>query len=423
VQIKPDGALSVSLEFAPDDHLDVGRLALAGGIGYLQYSEAFRDSGLQLNPLAPAPDTRLVAAPEPRAFRGLHGIFADSLPDAWGTELLRRRAIEHGIDFASLTPLDLLACVGRRGPGALVYRPEISFGADRGIDLDQLARESLRVTEGQDTAAVDELARLAGSSGGARPKVLVGMNAAGHLVGSTSPLPDGYDAWIIKFRGSREPIDVGPREAAYADMARAAGLHVMETRVMSSTFGRPGYFATKRFDRGPNHARIHVASAAALLESTWEIPSFGYDELLKATSMITRHQPDVLMTYRRMVFNVLAHNRDDHAKQHGYLMTADGAWRLAPSYDLTFSSGPGGEHYLTVNGRGTDITLADFERVADNIGISLRQAHEIVDEVTTGISRFREFAQTYGVRRTSIIEIQRAIEHQLSRRVARTRRP
>jgi serine/threonine-protein kinase HipA len=163
---------------------------------------------------------------------------------------------------------------------------------------------------------------------------------------------------------------------------------------------------TKRFDRGPNNGRIHVASAAALLETASDIPSFGYDELLKATTLITRHQPDVLMTYRRMVFNVLAHNRDDHAKQHAYLMSPDGNWRLAPAYDLTFSSGPGGEHYLSVAGRGKDITHADFERAAENQEISRKLAREIIEKVATGISRFRDFAQSYGVRRSSITEIQ-----------------
>jgi serine/threonine-protein kinase HipA len=422
VQIRPDSALNVSLEFTSGSEVGVGRLAVARGLAYLQYANEFIHSGLRLNPLAPTPDTRLIPAYEPRAFGGLHGVFADSLPDGWGTELLRRRAVARGIDFDSLTMLDRLACVGRNGPGALVYQPEITFGAEGHIDLDLLANESLRVTEGQDTAIVDTLARLGGSSGGARPKILVGMNATGHLIGSAFPLPEGYDAWIIKFRGSREPIDVGPREAAYADMARAAGLGVMETRLISSDAGGPGYFATKRFDREPNNQRIHVASAAGLLETAWDIPSFGYEELLKATAMITRHQPDVLMKYRRMVFNVLAHNRDDHAKQHAYLMSSQGDWRLAPAYDLTFSTGPGGEHYLTVNGRGKDITHADLERVAETQGISRKVARAIIDEVTVGVSQFREIAKTCGVRRSSITEIQKAIDPALTRRVVRTQR-
>jgi serine/threonine-protein kinase HipA len=422
VQIRPDIALVVALEFAPERTVTVGRLAMARGIAYLQYADAFIGAGLRLNPLAPTPDARLTPAAEPRAFRGLHGVFADSLPDAWGTELLRRRAVAHGIDFASLTPLDLLACVGRSGPGALVYTPEIDVGTDATVDLDVLAHASLRVTEGQDSAVIATLARLGGSSGGARPKILVGMDADGHLIGSTFPLPHGYDAWIIKFRGSREPIDAGPREAAYADMARAAGLDVTETRLIASDAGGPGYFATKRFDRGPDNSRIHVASSAALLETAWDIPSFGYDELLKATNVITRHHADVLMAYRRMVFNVLAHNRDDHAKQHAYLMGPDGAWRLAPAFDLTFSSGPGGEHYLTVNGRGTDITGADLARVAENHGIARKRAREIIDEVTSGVSRFREFARTYGVRRSSITEIHKAIDAQLMRGVSRGRK-
>jgi len=406
----PPAALRALLRFAPDHELAAGRLALDGGIALFEYAPSFLASGLLLNPFFPEPrDGELVSARNPRYFEGLHGVFWHSLPDAWGMTLMRRRAEAHGIAFNSLSAIDLLRLVGSRGPGALVYQPEAPLRDDDAIDLDIVADDAMATAMGDEPTDIDQLERLGGSSGGARPKVLVGIGPDGALHPGDRDLPDGIEHWIVKFRSSRNDAeDIGPLEAAYADMARAAKLHVSPTRLLEGTRGR--YFATKRFDRLPGNRRVHMLSAAALLDAPWEQPAIGYDDLLRTTRFVTRDQRAVDAMFRRMVFNVLAHNRDDHANQHAFLMTADGRWELAPAYDLTFSRGPGAEHYLDVGGRGgDDITRTQIEALGKIHGLSKKRADAIISEVSEAVSDFRSFAATYAVSPRTLVLVENAI--------------
>jgi serine/threonine-protein kinase HipA len=404
--------LRVSLEFAPDRIVPVGRVALDRGTAVLEYAPEFLASRLEINPLFPPPGTELVRAAEPRVFGGLHGVLADSLPDAWGELLMRRRAAASGIDYHALTVLDKLAAVGRRGMGALAYQPAFSASDEAGIDLDLLAHASLEVLEGRDSDVIPQLERLGGSSGGARPKVLVAMNEAGEVRSGTDDIPAGFEAWIVKFRSARDVPDIGPLEAAYGAMARAAGVEMAESKLVAATRG-PGYFATKRFDRTPGGGRRHVLSVAGLLELDWERSSLDYGELLKAVRVVTRHQGEVEKMFRRMVFNVLAHNRDDHTKQHAFLMDGTGRWTLAPAYDLTFSQGPGGEHYLTVAGNGTDVTPTAIGAVAKGDGIGAATVREVTNQVIDAVARFASFAREYGVSARTTSEVGKTLDRTL----------
>lgn len=404
--------LRVSLEFAPDRIVPVGRVALDRGTAVLEYAPQFLASRLQINPLFPPPGTELVRAAEPRAFGGLHGVLADSLPDAWGELLMRRRAAASGVDYHALTVLDKLAAVGRRGMGALAYQPAFSASDEAGIDLDLLAHASLEVLEGRDNDVIPQLERLGGSSGGARPKVLLAMNEAGEVRSGTDDIPAGFEAWIVKFRSARDVPDIGPLEAAYGAMARVAGVEMSESKLVAATHG-PGYFATKRFDRIPGGGRSHVLSVAGLLELDWERSSLDYGELLKAVRIVTRHQGEVEKMFRRMVFNVLAHNRDDHTKQHAFLMDGTGRWRLAPAYDLTFSQGPGGEHYLTVAGSGADITPTAIGAVAKREGIGAAAVREVTSQVVDAVSRFASLARDYGVSDRTTSEVGKTLDRTL----------
>lgn len=398
--------LRVTLDF-PDGRLPVGRLAMQRGIAYLEYDAAFITGGLTLDPLRPPPENGLIAA-EPRPFDGLHPMFADSLPDAWGTLLVRRRAESQGIALEDLSVLDRLAIVGSGGMGALVYEPETDpLREPATIDLDELATASHAVLEGAASDVLDELIELGESSGGARPKVLVGKNAADHLIAGTHAMPRGYEAWLVKFRHASDRADIAPIEAAYADMARAAGLIVSPTALLPARTG-PGYFATKRFDRGPENERIHFASIAALLNTDYRVPGITYENLLQAVRAVTRDHRDVEAAYRRMAFNVLANNRDDHAKQHACLLASDGPWRFGPAYDLTFSTGAGGEHFLTVNGRGRDIRREDLLKVGKDQ--SIKSADAILDEVATAIANFADYAERYDVSKASTDAIRKSIE-------------
>jgi serine/threonine-protein kinase HipA len=418
MRLRPGEPLRVSLTYAPDDEVAVGRLAVDRNRALFEYDKAFIASGARINPGWPAPDRAVIPAKDPRTFKGLHGIFADSLPDAWGLELMRRRLAEQGQNYNDLSALDRLALVGDTGGGALVYRPDHAEHVDGAIDLDALAEGALAL-DGSPAEVVEELALLGGSSGGARPKVFIARNVGSNVVAGSGAIPDGYEAYIVKFRGQSDVVDIGPLEAAYADMARAAHIDVAPTLLIPATSG-PGYFATQRFDRDPNNARIHMLSVAAIIEADWSEPAIDYVNLISLVDHVTRDHVAAEQMFRRMVFNVLAANPDDHTKQHSFLQKRDGDWTLAPAYDLTLSSGPNGEHYLAVNGKGKNITIDDVLAVAREASIKPVRARAIIDEVRAAIADFPTFARTYDVTPATLAAFQRATE---ATRVAPTAAP
>ena len=406
MMLRPDEPLRVVLAYGPDDELPVGRLALDGRQAVFEYDDAFIGSGLRLNPLWPEPSRTLVRAQNPRAFKGLPGVFGDSLPDAWGHALMRRRLAGQDVDYDGMTALAQLALVGDTGVGALIYHPDHADHTEAPIDLDALAEGAVQL-EGTATDVVEDLARLGGSSGGARPKVFVARNPAGHLIASTGALSAGYEPYIVKFRGRVDVEDIGPLEAAYADMARAAGIDVAPTLLIPATGGH-GYFATHRFDRGPANTRIPMLSVAAMIEADWSEPAIGYVQLIALTFQVTRNHAAAEQMFRRMVFNVLAANADDHTKQHSFLQGRSGEWILAPAYDLTLSNGPNGQRYLDVNGRGTAITLDDIHAVARESSIKSVRARSIVDDVRSAVSEFKTYASAYGVTTATVTAFRRA---------------
>lgn len=189
----------------------------------------------------------------------------------------------------------------------------------------------------------------------------------------------------MKFRALVDPVDIGPVEQAYAAMARATGITMAESRLLPASDG-PGYFATRRFDRPTPGQRLHMVSLAGAIEAPPHAPSLDYDGFLRSTMAITRDVRDVEEAFRRMVFNVLACNRDDHTRQHAYFMDAEGTWRLAPAYDLTYSAGPGGEHYFAVAGEGRAPNRANVEQVGKIHGIAPKRIAHIIEEVGAAVS-------------------------------------
>jgi serine/threonine-protein kinase HipA len=400
--------LSVEMK-AGAEGLPVGRLAMDRGRAVFEYDAAFISAGLSLHPLWGAPSREPIAARNPRTFEGLHGVFADSVPDAWGRELMRRRCAREGLDFDSLMGLERLALVGERAMGALAYRPAVPVTGDDAIDLDVLAIEAHEILEGRDSDVLLELERLGGSSGGARPKVLVALNDRDEARSGVGDIPDGYEAWLVKFANSHDVPDIGPLEAAYVAMARASGLRVPDHRLIAAKRG-PGYFASKRFDRGAGAVRKHVISAAGVLDLDWAVPQIDYDNLLRLVRAVTRDQQEVEEMFRRMVFNVAAHNRDDHAKQHAFIYEqVTKRWTLAPAYDLSNSSGPGGEHYLAVAGEGRNVSARAVKVVAHAHDIKPRRVREIVAEVLEGVEAFEKFAADYDLSVTTRTATSRAI--------------
>jgi serine/threonine-protein kinase HipA len=409
VKIAPGTPLRVSLDFGVGRVVPVGRLALVDGVAALGYEASFRASGLAINPYdRMPPDNRAIIAKNPRFFDSLHGVFADSLPDAWGELLMRRRAERAGLSYGALTALDRLAAVGRTGMGALTYEPEIELpGTDSTrIDLDALSADAMAVLEGHASELLDQLSRLGGSPGGARPKILVGIDARDNLRAGEANLPETFEHWLVKFRAPNDSAEIGRIEAAYAEMARAAGVDISATRLIETPRG-PGYFATRRFDRDGN-VRFHMLSFAGMLDVRWHVPSIDYGDALSLVRQVTARDDDVERMVRRMFFNVVAHNRDDHAKQHAFIMDAGGIWRLAPAFDLTFARGPGGEHYLAVGGYGKDIPKRRLLNVAkEQIGTA--RAVEALARVVEVVSDFNAFAKRFGIDERSSREIEEAI--------------
>jgi len=400
MRLAPGVPLKVALAFdAAKPRLPVARLAMADRVAQLEWEEPVIAAGLPVSPLLYPPERGLQAA-RSREFEGLHGFLADSLPEGWGQLLMRRRLSKLGVNIDTLTPLERLALVGDQGRGALVFEPATAPPDDiESLNLDELAAASAEILAGEDGALADTLAGLAGASGGARPKIHVGFDGDGAISVSDGEIAPGHEAWIVKFPAKEDPIDIGPIEAAYAAMALAAGLNLSAHRLIPAKAG-PGYFATRRFDRPAPGLRLHMVSLSGAIEARASLPS-SYDTFLRATHAITRHAEDVAAAFRRMVFNVLACNRDDHTRQHAYLMDAAGEWRLAPAFDLTYAPGPGGEHYLDIEGEGRHPTRAQVSSLGKRHGLDAKRVALVIEEVAGAIADWPNQAKSVGVTKGS----------------------
>lgn len=333
-----------------------------------EYTDTWLEEGFSISPFY-LPLKRQVFVPVKNYFDGLFGVFSDSLPDAWGRLLLDRMLQKSGQNKDTLTVLDRLAIVGESGMGALTYRPQREMKYDIEPDnLDILAEQCCKILNTEYSEKLDELYALGGTSGGARPKIFTQV--------------DGED-WIIKFPAHVDPIDVGKMEYDYACCAGKCGIIMTETRLFPSDKCK-GYFGTKRYDRERKDGKIyryHVITASALLEVSHEIPSLDYNELMKLTKILTKDR-DVEQMYRRMCFNVYAHNRDDHSKNFSYIYDEEHArWELAPAYDLTYSNTYYGEHTTTVNGNGRNPGLADLVAVGEKAGMKKNICKEIAEQI------------------------------------------
>jgi serine/threonine-protein kinase HipA len=388
----------------------VGRMAWRQSefMTYFEFDRAFLDDPLPISPFG-LPAKPGVFAATRGLFEGVHGLFNDSLPDGWGRKLLDRSLQRRGLDFRFLTPLDRLAAVGASGMGALLYHPEMPLDEappNGPADLDWLAGQARLAEDDVPEADVDRLRQAEGSSGGARPKIVMAYDPEVRSVryDDGRDLPPGFSRWLLKFSSKDDPSEMGAEEYAYASMARAAGVEFPEVDLIRTR--TTGYFAVRRFDRDGG-ARRHVHTASGLIGTDYRLAgSFDYDTLLRLTHVLTKDAREVAQMFRRMAFNVFGHNRDDHAKNHAFLMDAGGRWRLSPAYDVTFSNGPGGEHNLAVAGEGRRPGEREILKVAETASVPKGEARRIVEEVREAVRRWPEFADEAGLsaRRTSEID-------------------
>lgn len=374
--------LRVSLKFAPDRIRTMGTLSAIGRDTAFRFDADFLSAGLDPAPFR-LPVKAGVAVYDHAGGMETFGLFEDSLPDGWG-----RRLVDGYFRKTCgrlPTVLERLSCVGANGMGALTYEPMTDIdGQGDGLDLARVADAAMDFDAGLSEDVLPEVRRAGGSSGGARPKAWVGLNpVTGEICADRESLPAGFEHWLVKFNTRAEGDGAGEMEYRYYEMAVAAGAEMSPCRLLETKAGR--FFATKRFDRGPNGERWHFASAAGLLHADFRTSGDEYALLFKLTDALTRDYSAKRELFLRACLNVLAHNRDDHLKNFGFLMDARGRWRLSPFYDFTYSQGPNGWQTMSVSGEGADPGEKDLLRLAGEVGLLGADAKEILGQVKSAV--------------------------------------
>lgn len=362
----------------------VGLLYENAGRVFFEYSPDFLQSGIALSPFK-LPLKPGVFEDEKRTFDGLFGLFNDSLPDGWGCLLLDRKLRKRALSYDSITPLSRLSMIGLNPMGALEYEPADEAAEEVGnVELDSLSGKVDKILAGNDSDVLDELLKLNGSSGGARPKIVAYVSDDRQKIihGGANP-PAGFTPWIIKFSERHDKLNSGETEYRYSLAAKEAGIDMPPTHLFPSKNGG-GYFGVQRFDRTPQ-GKVHVHTACGLLHASHRFSCLDYENLLKLTLVLTRDITQAEEMVRRMVFNVKSGNRDDHSKNFSFLLNKNFEWRLAPAYDLTPSAGINGEQTAMVNGKGRNITDEDLIAAAKVADIPASAVRSIINTVESAL--------------------------------------
>lgn len=395
--------INVFIRFSGDEFF-VGKLILDNRLIYFKYDDDFINLGLNLSPFKLKYTNEIqVAAPDP--FRGIFGVFDDSLPDGWGMLLLNRALEKKGHSINDINILDQLAYIGDTGKGALIYRPAFTENENFSnlIDLDRLKTAMDEIYYGTSTEVIEELMSLGGSSGGARPKANVGYNLQkNEIIHGQNTLPDGFNHWIIKFPSSGDLEDIANIEYAYYKMAISAKIEMSECKLLESTKGFQ-VFATKRFDRDGND-RIHMHSMAGLMHDNFRLSNIDYGHIINTAYQLEQSASVREKVLRLAAFNIYSYNRDDHSKNFSWLMDKSGKWTLAPAYDLTYSSTGFDEHSTRVGGEGANPGRKNLIELAKEF--SINKPKEIIDQVQESIAKWPVIAKECGVSKVSIKRIQ-----------------
>lgn len=404
----------------------VGAVFLEEGedVAAFEYSGDFARSGIELAPLTMPLSRRVYRFPAlPRAtFHGLPGLLADSLPDRFGNALIDAWLAREGRLSESFSAVERLCYTGRRGMGALEYAPALGprDRTSKPLDLDRLVdlasellsrREGFRAALGGETPEEDlrSILQVGTSAGGARAKAVIAWNPRTSEVRSGQvEAPAGFEHWLLKFDGvtgnrDREFVDgagYGEVEYAYHLMAAAAGIGMSECRLLEEHTRR--HFMTRRFDRTAEGGKLHMLSLGALAHYDFNAPgAHGYEQAFAAARALGLGVEGVEELYRRMVFNLLARNQDDHVKNIAFLMDRRGRWSLAPAYDLIYSYNPDGlwtgSHQMTVNGLRDGFARADLKAAASAAGMVRGRWERMLDQVGAAALRWMDFAAEAGV--------------------------
>ena len=346
----------------------VGTMSVASrGTCQFEYDKEWLSTGFSISPLQLPLKAGLFTA-DYSPFEGNFGIFEDSLPGGYGQYLLLKVLRKQGVDYRSLSPVQRLSIIGSSGMGALCYYPENSVpDDDLAMSLDEMQQAALDVLSEKTDEDADVLYLKSGNSGGARPKCVY-TDADGH--------------WLVKFRHTYDPKDIGVQEYHYNQVAKKCGIDVPDFKLMEGK-----YFAVRRFDLDGD-TRLHVATASALLNEPITPPKMDYHSLLQLTGYLTQSVDAVAQQFRRMVFNHYAHNYDDHARNFSFVCR-DGQWTLAPAYDLTYDNTLG-EHASTINFQGKP-SDADMITVGTNAHLTPQRCRQIIEEVKKATEELQKY--------------------------------
>ena len=405
----------------------VGAVALDPTLDYyvFAYDKQFGKSGIEVSPLQmPLNDTEnpYVFTDLPIAtYKRLPALLADALPDDFGNALIDRYMVEKGISPDQVTQLDRLAYMSKRAMGALEFKPTRGPRTQKptALEMNSLVIEARKMLQGsihddeQANAALRSIIEVGTSAGGARAKAVIAWNPKTKAICSGQVYArEGFEHWLLKFDGmgvDRElgsTQDYGRIEYAYYLMAINAGITMMPSRLLQEN-GR-AHFMTKRFDREGSNIKHHMQTLCAMSHLDYKKKSTNsYEQLLMTIHQLSLGHAAAVEAFRRMVFNVMGRNCDDHTKNFSFLMRQGGGWELAPAYDVTFAHNPEGEwtsqHLMSVNGKYKDFNVEDMLAVADRFGIG--EAPRIIDEIKQTIKAWPAFAKKAGVNQAEIDRI------------------
>ena len=396
-------------------HQDVDKAYL-----FFEYDKSFLKSGIELSPIKMPLSSRVYSFPElaGSSFHGAPGLIADSLPDKFGNRVIDRWLSEQGRSLSDFNAIDRLCYTGERGMGALEYHPASGpdISLDEDINVAKMVKFASDILVGKqdqqirisDDPDYSQLIRLGTSAGGARAKALIAWNEEKKTIKSGQiDAGNGYEYWLMKFDGVNKNGDHGLEDAieytrieyAYYLMAKDSGICMNECRLFEEN-GRY-HFMTKRFDRMQDQ-KLHMQTLAALAHIDYNLPGqTGYEEAAQITMQLTNSVADVTELYRRMVFNVIFVNQDDHVKNTAFLMNKKGEWKLSPAYDLTFSYNPDNTwlraHQMSINKKTENISYDDLITSGKNMGIGKAKCTKIISQVQSVAEKYPDYLHQSGV--------------------------
>jgi len=419
----------------------IGAVSMEEGrdVAAFQYDPAFAKSGIEIAPLTMPLSNRVYVFPElpHKTFNGLPGLLADSLPDRFGNTLINAWLATQGRTPDSFNAIERLCYTGKRGMGALEFSPSIGPRPRKAtkIKIDALVELASEVLTHRETLsgsfhgsvrqkALNDILRVGTSAGGARAKAVIAWNPKTHEVRSGQiSAGEGFEYWLLKFDGvsgnkdkeMEDPKGYGAIEYAYYLMATAAGITMNECQIMEEDGRR--HFMTRRFDRLSGGEKLHMLSLGALAHFDFnQAGAHSYEQALLVVRQLNLPMASVEELFRRIVFNVIARNQDDHVKNIAFLMDKEGRWSLAPAFDVTYSYNPDGSwtstHQMTINGKRDKFTMTDFRECAKNAIMKRGRAEVIIDEVRQAVEQWPTFAAKAHVTESWLYKIQKT--HRLS---------